>query len=104
MLNNSNIRIKILITSRPENGILTNQHLDNIKKYVRLLPFVPDQINYFFERYGVKVGDRLLTDTYATELKLPIEEMKAFVCMDLLFSSSIWWANRAENGVQITLV
>jgi NACHT domain len=66
---------KVLLTSRLENDILTKHHLDKIKKYARLLPFGPTQINYFFEKYGVKIGDRQLTDTYASELKLPVEEM-----------------------------
>jgi uncharacterized protein YjbI with pentapeptide repeats len=67
--------IKVLITSRLEDEILTKQHVSSIRKYVRLLSFEPTQINYFFERYGVKVGDRLLNKEYALKLKLPVEEM-----------------------------
>ena len=67
--------VSVLITSRLENGILYRQDID-VKQYARLLLFSPQQLDRFFEGYTVKIYDKLLTYNYATELKLPIDEMK----------------------------
>ena len=66
--------LKVIITSRLEEGILPSQGI-NVREYVRLLPFTEAQIDIFFTRYGVKVHNKYLNCRYAKELNFPIEVM-----------------------------
>jgi hypothetical protein len=44
-------KLKIIFTTRPEVGL---PQILGIKKYVRLLPFTPNQVTEFFKRYDPK--------------------------------------------------